>query len=136
MPRLIFPLFLLLGGCVSLDDVIGGIANTPDWFQERRVEIRGEGYPDINRVPILTDNESVQANIQKTEALARSDLLAFNSDPRNAVSTVSEADMSELSVRLRTAIPAQIAQIDAFLTDAELAELRRKVSPPAIKNPK
>jgi len=66
MLRLIIPLSLLLGGCASLDDVIGGIANTPEWFQERRVEIRGEGYPDIEAVPVLTDSDS--ASLQTVTA--------------------------------------------------------------------
>jgi len=136
MLRLIFPLFLLLGGCASLDDVIGGIANTPEWFQERRVEIRGEGYPDINSLPVLTNNKSVQANLQRTETRARGDLEVFNSDPRNAVSTVSEDDISQLADSLRAAMPAQYAQIDALLTDAQIEAWRLKVRPPAIKNPK
>ena len=136
MLRLIFPLLLLLSGCASLDDVIGGIANTPEWFQERRVEIRGEGYPDINSVPVLTDNGSLQAKIQLTEAVTRSEVLAFTSDPRNALSPVTEDDISQLADSLQAAMPAEVAQIDALLTDADIEALRRRVRPPAIKNPK
>lgn len=133
MLRLIIPLSLLLGGCASLDDVIGGIANTPEWFQERRVEIRGEGYPDIEAVPVLTDSDSVQENLLLTEKNTRNSVAAFYSNPRNAVSDVTEADMVNLADSYRAFMPEHVEQIDLLLTEAEILALREKVRPPAIK---
>jgi len=135
MLRLIFPSCLLLGGCVSLDNVVGGIANTPEWFQERRVEIRGEGYPDFGDVPEQPDIKAVNRNLQAFETVARQDMEAFLNDPRNETATVSPEDISQLADSLRISIPSQLEQIDPLLNDLEISALLGRVRPPPVNKP-
>src|ERR1700753_3017022 len=37
-----------LSGCA---DLMAKSAVAPDWFQSKAVEVKGEGYPDIHKVP-------------------------------------------------------------------------------------
>lgn len=132
MSRLTIPLFLLLTGCASLDDVVGGIANTPEWFQERRVEIRGEGYPDFAEVPEINNTNAISQRLAQTKALAQDELEAFESHPRYAPANITEEDMHNLAESMRADLPATLDDIDPIMDDADIRELRRQLRPPPI----
>lgn len=136
MLRLIFPLLLLLGGCASLDDVVGGIANTPEWFQERRVEIRGEGYPDLTEVPDGRSIGAIGARLQATEALARQDLEAFLTDPRTLPANTTREDIEQEAARLRALLPDLPLASDELLSEAEISAMRAKLRVPPVNKPK
>ncbi len=45
---------LSISACASpVGTVRQAVASAPEWYQEARVEIRGEGYPDVSRVVAL-----------------------------------------------------------------------------------
>lgn len=132
MLRLLFPLFLLLGGCVSLDDVVGGIANTPDWFQKRRVEIRGDGYPKFSDVPAETDEKALGLALEKTETDLRATQKAFANDPRAEPAQLTQDDIAALSNRLKAQLPDNIERTDPLLSDADIAKLKASLKPPPI----
>ncbi len=136
MARLIFPLFFLLAGCVSLDDVVGGIANTPDWFQERRVEIRGEGYPDLSEVPSDTNVREVGRRLLATEKATRAELDAFLQDPRNEPVNVTSEEIAERGAQLREAFLAAPKGNDELLTEAEIKALHEQLRVPPVNKPK
>ena len=136
MARLIFPLFLLLGGCASLDDVVGGIANTPDWFQERRVEIRGEGYPDLSDVPSETNVLEVGNRLRATEKATRAELDAFLLDPRNQPVNLTSEEIAQRRAELRDAFLAAPKGNDEFLSEAEIKALRTQLRVPPVNKSK
>ena len=136
MLRLIFPLFLLLGGCVSLDEVVGGIANTPEWFQERRVEIRGEGYPDINDVPEQENAAALRNTLASAKTGTLQELEAFLNDPRVEAASVTAEEITERAAELNRQLPVLEEKGDALLTASEIAALRAQVRPPPINKPK
>lgn len=133
MPRLIFPLFFLLAGCVSLDDVVGGIANTPEWFQQRRVEIRGEGYPDLRDVPDETNVRAIGKRLQATEALTRKEVAAFLADPRNEAAGITSEEISQTAAQLRSLLPvSEAGEYDGLLSSAEIEQLRARLKVPPV----
>lgn len=136
MARLIFPLFLLLGGCASLDDVVGGIANTPDWFQERRVEIRGEGYPDLSDVPSETNVLEVGNRLRATEKATRAELDAFLLDPRNQPVNLTSEEIAQRRAELRDAFLAAPKGNDELLTEAEIKALHEQLRVPPVNKSK
>ena len=136
MARLIFPLFLLLAGCASLDDVVGGIANTPDWFQERRVEIRGEGYPDLSEVPSETNVLEVGNRLRATEKATRAELDAFLQDPRNEPVNLTSEEIAQRGAQLRDVFRAAPKGDDEFLSEAEIKALRTQLRVPPVNKSK
>ena len=135
MLRLIFPLCFVLGGCVSLDDVVGGIANTPEWFQERRVEIRGEGYPDFADVPAETDAREIRKSLEITKSAALAELEAFTTSPRLEPANATSDDINQLSAKLKSEFPDLGDLNSDLLTPAEIQALQAKMRPPPINKP-
>jgi len=130
--RFISPVLLCgaisLGGCASLDDVVGGIANTPDWFQKRRVEIRGEGYPDLNAVPVAAPIKASRDRLSlgaDEAAIARATLFGH---PRAEGAHLTHADMRAIAAELRPQVPMIEPKPEGFFSEGELADLRAQVS--------
>lgn len=135
MLRLIFPLCFVLSGCASLDDVVGGIANTPEWFQERRVEIRGDGYPDFADVPTESDSRAIWQSLENTKSVVLAELEAFLSSSRIEPANVTTDDMSQLAAKLNGEIP-DLNEIDnILLKPAEIEALQAQMQPPPINTP-
>lgn len=124
----ILPCILLLGGCASLDNVVGGISNTPDWFQQRRVQIRGEGYPKFKDVPaeIPVSEQRERLNISDEEAASARILL--NDDPRaEAAPITSPEDISLREQALRASVPELGPLADPQLSEEDIAKLLEQV---------
>lgn len=135
MSRLIIPLLLLVSGCASLDDMVDGIANTPEWFQERRVEIRGDGYPQFDDIPAPINVKDVQTRLAATETVTRGDLQAFLSDPRISPASLSQADISQTALEMQSDLPRVIPDADPLLSRQDIADLRARLRPPPIQKP-
>lgn len=134
MLRLLFPLFFLLTGCASLDDVVGGIANTPEWFQDRRVEIRGQGYPDFANVPDEQRVKPLQQSLEQSETDVRALYEAFINDPRAQPANISTDDIADLTDNLNAQLQTDAPRQDELLTDRDIAEIRKKLRAPPVKN--
>ena len=123
-----WPAILLLGGCASLDNVVGGIANAPDWFKERRVEIRGKGYPKLREVPTAGSIDAPQQRMEVggLEAEAAREYLLTH--PRGTLSSLTPADI-EASIRpLRAQLPKIEPKPEGFLTTEEIAALHKELN--------
>ncbi len=86
---------LWLGGCASQMDAMRGVADdAPEWFQDRRTEIAGEDYPDIQTIPSVTtgDRPSISTNAARTPAELFQVLFATNA--RAALPTTTAADIT------------------------------------------
>jgi len=55
----------LLGGCADImqQQTIAQIA--PDWFSEKALEVKGQGYPDLNDIPQARKAASTQVQWDK-----------------------------------------------------------------------
>lgn len=119
---------LLLGGCASLDNVVGGISNTPEWFQQRRVEIRGEGYPKFSEVPssIPVDVQRENLNLSDEEAVAARIRLTTDERAEPASPSAPEdISLREQALRASSGEPGPL--IDPMLTEEEIAALQEQV---------
>lgn len=117
-------LLLSAGGCTnSFARVADTIAAAPDWYEARRKEVRGEGYPDISRIPTLSvgearglDLDDVRADIEVIEAL-------FRADPR-AVPPGMELEEMRAWANQAIAEANALAEPGDLLTDEEAEDLR------------
>lgn len=116
-----------LGGCASLDNVVGGISNAPDWFQERRVEIRGEGYPDLNIVPVAEPIRGSRTRLELSAEEAAKARETLFGDPRAALAHLTLRDMKQVADRLRPQLSNIEPKPEGFLSEAQLAALRAQV---------
>lgn len=129
MIRRVLPLMFLLGGCSSLDNVIGGIGNAPDWFQQRRVEIRGEGYPSFRDVPKNVSETQQRARLTLSEAEALAALELFKSNLRSQPPEMTVDDISAVAADIRKAVEKPMPMVDPILTPEEVEALRQATNP-------
>ncbi len=117
-----------LAGCASIDDVVGGIANTPEWFQKRRVEIRGEGYPDLNSVPVAAPIKASRDRLTLSAEEAAAARATLFDHPRAAGAHLTPDDMAAIAAELRPQLPAIEPKPDGFFGAGEIEALRDQVS--------
>ena len=113
-----------LGGCVgSFGAVREAVANAPDWYDDRRTEVRGEGYPDISRVSGLVAERDGQETVDETRAavVRAEDLLLL--DPR-AIPPWLELDKMMIWVEAARAEFDSIDPNSEFLSDEDIQALR------------
>lgn len=117
-----------LGGCASLDDVVGGIANTPDWFQKRRVEIRGEGYPDLNAVPVAAPIKASRDRLSLSEAQASAARDILFNHSRAAGAHLTLADMQAFVAEIGPQLPSIAPKPEGFFREGEVEALLAQVN--------
>ncbi|MEM7663418.1 MAG: hypothetical protein AAF292_14335 [Pseudomonadota bacterium] len=126
----IWPAFLLLSGCASLNDVVGGIGNAPDWFRERRVEIRGEGYPLLREVPVVNDTNAGFQRMEETSVTAEIARLYLEDHPRAELSIQTPEDILAPFEPMRAELPDIEPSPDEIISAEELESLLSQLVPP------
>ena len=121
---------LFLTGCATpLERVISVAGDVPDWFEERRAEVRGEGYPQLTEVPNGTDGPSSDTQTNAVRAVLASYDNFFN-DPRAAEPSITKADI----IALKEELFAQFKRIEALpdqerITEAEIEAMKALFEP-------
>lgn len=119
---------ILAAGCAALAGCGGGfsriMSDVPDWFDARRSEIRGEGYPQIRTVPKVL----AQSEMSQTLSTARSEGAAaratFLADPRSAQSPLSPVEIESAADGLRSDLALRDPGEGDFMSDEEIEEAR------------
>lgn len=74
-----------LGACASsMGAVRSAVDEAPEWFKERRVEIRGENYPDIRTVPQITGGDIPTLDTESERLVDPARARSFLDHPRAA----------------------------------------------------
>ena len=95
----------------------------PEWYEARKQELQGEGYPDLGTVPADNTYRPRQAGLVKSAAEREAIRQAFFADPRSAPVTMQPAEIMRWSARIREQVSAYDTQA-SFLTDEDIARLR------------
>lgn len=100
------------------------IAAAPEWYQDRAVEVRGEGYPSIGRVPALKagDRSPVQLESGRDDAIAAEEL--FRLDPRSVPPGLELDAMMAWADAAKASAAEEAAEPGNHLTDEEVKALR------------
>lgn len=128
-----FIVLLMLGGCASLDEVVGGIAIAPDWFTERRVEIRGEGYPRLRDVPVSGEFAVLSERMELGEDEIAAARRTLSEDPRAELSPYTEGDLIAMMAPFRALVPDLEPKPEGFLSPEEIAALRAQLIVPPVR---
>ncbi len=114
-----------LGGCTgAFSKVVGGIADAPQWYQDRRTEIRGEGYPRLIDVPTTQVETPPEDVIAVSDERAADIRAMFDAEPRAQESGMGEADIDAAAAAIADRAPRDVASepMDHFLTEDEIVE--------------
>ena len=133
MRAVIFVTFALLAGCSSSFEKVKTMrAEAPDWYEARKVEFRGEGYPSLASVPETAPDYNPLRKLQLSEADVRAALILFNSDPRGEPATETAEQMRAWVVEVRRAVEGRLPAPD-FMTDAEVEEIKARFNVPRAR---
>lgn len=133
MIKHLWPCFLLITGCASLDDVVGGISNTPEWFQQRRVEIRGDGYPRLSQVPTVSAISVPQARMELGSQEAAAARAILEGHPRSEPSPYTPDQLYGLMAEYRPQVPDLEPKPEGFLSPEDIAFLRAQLVVPPVR---
>ncbi|MEM9670015.1 MAG: hypothetical protein AAF950_13925 [Pseudomonadota bacterium] len=133
MLKRVWPIFLLLGGCASLNDVVGGIGNAPEWFRERRVEIRGEGYPQLRNVPTISDTEESFERMEDSTVSIEIAQLYIDTHPRAELTLFSPQQILAPFEPMRAQLPDIEPAPEEIISREELESLLDQLNPPPAR---
>ena len=123
---------LLLVGCSnSFAKARSAINQAPDWYETRRVEIRGEGYPELVDMPKISPGELPG----KTLPASGLRVAALTAEFANSARAELPADGPAKIAAVGNEIRQQFAGFDEssnFLTDAEIAAIRNSFNVPRV----
>ncbi|MEL7111306.1 MAG: hypothetical protein AAFZ74_08425 [Pseudomonadota bacterium] len=129
----LFVTFVLLTGCTSsIERVQAMRAEAPEWYEARKVEFRGEGYPDLSSVPELSDSGRTLKKLELSEAETLAALQLFNSDPRAQAPEETPEQIRAWALEVKRAVEGRLPAPD-FLTDAEVEELKARFDVPRAR---
>ncbi|MBR9835554.1 MAG: hypothetical protein GYB42_10310 [Alphaproteobacteria bacterium] len=130
MRAALFVTLAVLAGCSSSFGRIQAVREAaPEWYQARKVELRGEGYPRIAEIPNAVDISVSTERLSMSEAEVSAAFALFQSDPRALSAEESAADMLAWATDTRRAVEGQIPAPD-FMTDEEVRELKARFDRP------
>ena len=65
----IFVTFAFLVGCTSSIEKVQSLrSQAPDWYEARKVEFRGEGYPSLTDIPEPSQRNEARVSLRLSEA--------------------------------------------------------------------
>lgn len=125
------PLLLASACTSSFSKVRGALNDAPEWYEARRTEIRGEGYPAIADIP------AVDANWKPGEGLAASGAeiaviqAAFAADARAQAPAAGAAEIAAVVAAIRGEFEPGLPPGE-FLTQTEIAAIRASFNVPRV----
>ena len=128
-----FVTFVLLAGCSSSFEKVQAMrAQAPEWYEARKVEFRGEGYPSLASVPETAPDYNPRRKLALSEADVQAALVRFNSDPRAEGAVETAESMIAWAAEVRRAVEGRLPAPD-FMTDAEVEEIKARFNVPRAR---
>jgi hypothetical protein len=123
------PLLLASGCASSFTKVRAAINEAPDWYAERRVQIRGEGYPHVADIPdpgsTMGQAQTLSVSGQAMAALQRE----FDTAERAQVAPAER--IAEVAAGLRAEFEPGLPEAE-FLSESEIAAIRASFNVPRV----
>ncbi|MEM9573001.1 MAG: hypothetical protein AAF996_16165 [Pseudomonadota bacterium] len=122
----VFVTFVFLAGCAgSIEKVQAMRAEAPEWYEARKQEFRGEGYPDLNSIPEKRTDYDPVRKLELSEAETLAALALFQEHPRSELAVETPEQIEAWAVEARRAVEGRLPAPD-FLTDAEVEEIKAR----------
>ncbi|MEL7103729.1 MAG: hypothetical protein AAGL97_14345 [Pseudomonadota bacterium] len=122
----VFVTFVFLAGCAgSIEKVQSMRAEAPDWYEARKVEFRGEGYPSLNSIPEPRTDYDPVAKLELSEAETLAALAIFENDPRSELATETPEEILAWASEVKRAVEGRLPAPD-FMTDEEVEAIKAR----------
>jgi len=123
---------LLLAACTgSFSKVRTAIDQAPDWYDARRVEIRGEGYPEIVDIPTIEKGNTPGQTLETSKARGAELRAVFAENARAVAPANAAAEIEDLRESVRRGFAGFEANSN-FLTDEEIEAIRSAFDVPRV----
>jgi len=121
-----------IAGCTnSFEKARDAAGRAPGWYDDRRVEIRGEGYPKLAAVPEIAPNalpgQTLPLSLERAEALVAS----FEDEPRAQPATMTAEDIRQFAHDARLVF-AEGLPPGNFLTEDDVAAIHESFNVPRV----
>jgi len=121
----VFVTFVLLAGCAgSVEKLQAMRADAPDWYEARKVEFRGEGYPELSSIPEPRGDNPVR-KLELSEAETRAALAIFLDNPRSELPEETPEEIQAWADDVRRAVEGRLPAPN-FLTDEEIEAIKAR----------
>ena len=122
----IFVTIAFLAGCASSVEKVQSLrAQAPDWYEARKVEFRGEGYPSLSDIPQNTPRDRTMRRLQISEAETLAALEVFSTHPRGQLAVETPEEIRAWALEVKRAVEGQLPAPD-FMTDEEVEEIKAR----------
>ena len=122
----VFVTFVFLAGCAgSIEKVQAMRAEAPEWYEARKLEFRGEGYPELGDIPEKRTDYDPIKKLELSEAETRAALALFQQHPRSEPAVETPEEIAAWAADLKRAVEGRLPAPD-FLTDAEVEEIKAR----------
>lgn len=125
------PLLLASACTSSFSKVRGALDDAPEWYDARRTEIRGEGYPAIADIPAVDPDWQPGAGLAASGAKISVIQAAFAADARAQAPPAGAAEIAAVMADIQAAFGPGLPQGD-FFTDTEIAAIRESFNVPRV----
>ena len=123
---------LLLTACSgSFSKVSNAVSQAPEWYGERRQEIRGEGYPEVIDIPEIAEGQQPGKTLQASKERGEELREEFAEDARAAAPANIAAEIEALRESVQRGFAGLQADTD-FLTDEEIEAIRSEFDVPRV----
>lgn len=107
-------------------------AQAPDWYEARKTEFRGVGYPSLSSVPQKSTGYDPLRKLQLSEEETLATLARFNSDPRAELAVETPDQILVWATELRRAVEGRLPAPD-FMTDEEVEAIKARFNVPRAR---
>lgn len=125
------PLLLASACSSSFSRVRSAINEAPEWYDARRTEIRGEGYPEIADIPTLEagwrPERTLSVSGEEMAALQK----IFDTEERAEVATDGAEKIAAIAAELRAEFEPGLPEAE-FLSESEIAAIRASFNVPRV----
>jgi hypothetical protein len=125
------PLLLVSACTASFAKARAAINDAPEWYEARRTEIRGEGYPEVSDIPRLAPDWQPEAGLKASGRELKRLKAMFDNAERAQPAPRGAAEIAEVAAQLREAFGPDLPPAE-FLTEAEIAAIRASFDVPRV----
>jgi len=125
------PLLLASGCTSSFSKARAAINEAPEWYTERRVEIRGEGYPKIYDIPQVDPDWKPGAALAVSGEEIAVIQAAFAADERAQAPLAEAGEIAKVLAEIRAEFEPGLPD-GGFFTATEIAAIRESFNVPRV----
>lgn len=125
------PLLLASACTSSFAKARAAINEAPEWYEARRTEIRGEGYPEVHEIPRLEPGWKPEKGLTASGKELKKLQAAFDGAERAQLAAGGAEAIAEVAAELRLAFGPDLPPGE-FFTEAEIAAIRASFNVPRV----